>query len=183
MWISYFYLDFLFNFDVKEKESNEIIKETFCNSSLQCLLFIIQQSFLQGGLSNVLNINSYQTDYIFFIGRFFYDIIFFILIILILFNLFIGLIIDSFIELSNINLNREYDMKNICFICQMNRDECLINNIDFDKHIKEEHNLWNYCFFLCHLHLNNRNDFNTVENYVWNKLSYEDNSWFPLNSF
>ena len=183
MWISYFYFDFLFNFEVKEKVSNEIIEESFCNSSLQCLLFIIQQSFLKGGMSNVLNINSYQTDYKFFIVRFFYDMIFFFLIILILFNLFIGLIIDSFIELSNINSNREYDINNICFICQMNRDECLINNIDFDKHINEVHNLWNYCFFLCHLHLNNRNDFNTVENYVWNKLGYEDNSWIPLYSY
>ena len=182
MWITYFYFDFLYTFDdIREISSNQIIEENFCNSSLQCFLFIIQQGFIMGGgLAEVLKIVSYQNDPAFFIGRFFYDIIFFLFIILILFNVFMGIIVDTFAELRDMNWNRENDINNICFICQMSRDDCLIENIDFDKHIKGVHNLWNYCYFLTHLHINNPNDFNSVEKFVWDKLEEQNYSWLPL---
>ena len=133
-----------------------------------------------GGLAEVLNIVSYQNDPAFFVGRFFYDIIFFLFIILILFNVFMGIIVDTFAELRDMNWNRENDIHNICFICQMSRDDCLIENIDFDKHVKGVHNLWNYCYFLTHLHINNPNDFNSVEKFVWDKLEEQNYSWLPL---
>ena len=56
----------------------------------------------------------------------------------------------------------------------------VVLRIDFDKHIKGVHNLWNYCYFLTHLHINNPNDFNSVEKFVWDKLEEQNYSWLPL---
>ena len=47
--------------------------------------------------------------------------------------------------------------------------------------LREEHNLWNYVYFLVHLHINNPNDFNSIENFVWEKLEEQDYGWIPID--
>ena len=93
-----------------------------------------------------------------------------------------GIIIDTFGELRNQQDKKEFDRKNICFICQLSSDACLTRNIDFDKHVNEEHNIWNYVYFLAYLYLGNPNNFNSVENSVWEKLANQDYSWIPIES-
>ena len=44
---------------------------------------------------------------------------------------FLSFIIDTFGELRNKNAENTNDKENICFICQISRDQCLIKNIDF----------------------------------------------------
>ena len=183
MWITYFYMAFLFDFDdIVEISSGASINESFCTSSVQCFLFILQQGLRAGGgIGEVLPNMSFQTDPWFFIARFFYDMLFFIFIIMILFNVFMGIIVDTFAELRDMNWSRENDIQNICFICQKSRDDCLTKNIDFESHVREEHNLWNYVYFLVHLHINNPNDFNSIENFVWEKLEEQDYGWIPID--
>ena len=55
-------------------------------------------------------------------------------------------------------------------------------NKDFDSHVKEEHFIWNYLYFLAYLHINDPNNLNSIENYVWEKLEEQDNTWIPLKS-
>ena len=95
-------------------------------------------------------------------------------------NISFGIIIDTFNDLRDKKWYFENDKKNICFICQLSRDECLLNNINFERHIKLDHNIWNYVYFLTYLHLNNSNDFNVNENNVWEKLFQNDNNWIPI---
>ena len=182
MWFSYFYFSDFFHFDqILDRESHEKIPEPFCYSSLQCLLFMIQKGITQGGgIGEVIDKVSYYHDIPFFIMRFFYDMLFFIIIILILGNVFLGIIVDTFGQLRDDNYYRENDMNNICFICQLSRDNCLIRNIDFQKHKKGIHNLWNYVYFLIYLHINNSNDFNREETSVWERLANQDFSWIPI---
>ena len=182
MWFSYFYLSDLFTFDnILERESQEEISESFCYSPLQCLLFLIQKGVTAGGgIGEIIDKVSFQSDMAFYLIRFFYDMLFFVLIVLVLGNVFLGIIVDTFSQLRDENYNKEYDKKNICFICQLNRDDCLSRNIDFNKHVKGIHNLWNYVYFLCHLHINNPNDFNRIELVVWDKLCQQDFSWIPI---
>ena len=56
----------------------------------------------------------------------------------------------------------------------------MLKNIDFNFHIKHEHNLWNYVYFLIYLHLNNPNDFSRIEGIVWEKLLENDYGWIPI---
>ena len=86
--------------------------------------------------------------------RFLYDIIFYIFIIIILGNIIIGLIIN--IILYNNNQYNNYK-KNKCIICNLNIDECLNKrNISFEYHIKKEHNILFYIYYIIYLNLYNK---------------------------
>ena len=116
----------------------------------------------------------------YYVQRFLFDISFHLFVVLILLNIFLGIIVDAFGELRNKNWQTEKDKKSICFICQLSSDNCLARNVDFQKHVLETHNLWNYVYFLTYLELGNPNDFTRVEGYVWEKLGNQDYSWLPL---
>ena len=182
MWVTYFYLPKFFDFEeVREPHSQSLISEKYCYSSLQCYMMILNIGISAGGgLGDVIDMVSYRNDVSLFVGRFFYDMLFFILIVLVLGNLFLGIIVDSFEELRIINIETERDVKNICFICQLSRDACLTRNIDFEKHVSKEHNKWNYVYFLTYLQINNPNDFSGIENSVWEKLDDQDFGWIPI---
>ena len=107
---------------------------------------------------------------------------FFIFVSTIMGNVTFGIIVDTFGELRDETYNYENDKKNICFICQLSRDGCLLKNIDFDSHINNDHNIWNYVDFLCNLHLYDPNNFSRIEGYVWDKLSENDFGWIPLDT-
>ena len=183
-WLGFFFFkDFFVSDEILESSSGALISEGFCYSSVQCYLYYISLGTRSGGgIGDSISAVSYQKDFKMFIARFFHDMLFFIIVNLILGNVFLGIIIDTFGELRDAQFENEYDRKNICFICQLSSDACLTRNIDFDKHVNEVHNIWNYVYFLAYLHLNNPNNFNRVENSVWEKLEKQDYSWIPIDT-
>ena len=183
MWFGFFFFQDFFKYDdILEPISGELISENYCYSSVQCLLYYITMGTRSGGgIMEVISPVSYKKDVKFYFGRFFNDILFFLIVNLILGNVFLGIIIDTFSELRDIQTENENDRKNICFICQLSSDACLARNIDFDKHVNNIHNIWNYVYFLNYLHLSNPNSFNRVEDSVWKKLEEQDYSWLPID--
>ena len=183
MWFAFFYFSNFFIFDeVMIPESQETITEGYCFSSVQCYLFMLSRGSLSnGGISNDLKLISYKNDVSHYLGRYFYDIFFFLLISLYIGKMFLSFIIDTFGELRNKNDENINDKNNVCFICQIKRDDCILKNIDFDKHIKNVHNMWNYVYFLNYLYVNNSLNFNWIENSVWEKLKEQGISWFPMD--
>ena len=117
-----------------------------------------------------------------FFARFAYDMTFYILIIMIMGNVTFSLIVDTYKALRDDTYKYENDRTNICFICQLTRDGCLLKNIDYNKHIKKNHNLWSYVYFLCYLHLYNASDFTRIETFVWDRLLEKDYDWIPINT-
>ena len=51
----------------------------------------------------------------------------------------------------------------------------------FIYHIKKEHNLWQYVYFIIHLNTKDETEYNGVESYVMDKINEGDVSWFPSN--
>ena len=183
MWVAYFFIPEDFNFTVFNTKTKDYETENFCYSSFQCLLFITNYGVRNGGgVADQLPKDSFKVNPIRYLIRFFFDILFDIIIVLIMLNVFFGIMVDAFAELRNKNYEREKDQNSVCFICQLNSDECLRKNIDFVEHVQKIHNLWNYVYFLTYLHLSNSNNFNRVEGYVWEKLGNQDYSWLPLES-
>ena len=182
-WLAIFYLRNEFDFgEVMEYQSAQFINEPFCHSSLQCFLVLISYGARSGGgIGDVLPVISYKNDTNMFIARFFYDMTFYIFIIMIMGNVTFGLIVDSFGALRDETYSYENDKENICFICQLSRDGCLLKNINYDNHVNDEHNIWNYVDFLCHLHLYDSNNFSRIEGFVWEKLLEKDYGWIPIN--
>ena len=183
-YISIFYLiDAIDLGEVYEYESGIEISEKFCHSSIQCFLVLISYGTRAGGgIGDALPKISYKRDTNMFFARFAYDMTFYILIIMIMGNVTFSLIVDTYKALRDDTYKYENDRTNICFICQLTRDGCLLKNIDFSKHIKKNHNLWSYVYFLCYLHLYNANDFNRIESFVWDRLLEKDYDWIPINT-
>ena len=184
MWFGFFFFqDFFVYDDILEPISGMTITESYCYSSVPCfLIYASLGTRSMGGISENIDKTSYQRDPTLFLGRFFHDILYFLLIVLIMGYIFLAIIIDTFSELRDTQMENDNDRNNICFICQLSSDDCLARNIDFDKHVNEVHNIWNYLYFLAYLHLNNPNNFNRVENKVWEKLQEQDYSWFPIDT-
>ena len=183
-WLAFFYFSYFFVFDeVMIPKSKETLTEGYCFSSVQCYLFMLNRGSLSnGGISEDLGMMSYKRDVSHYIGRFFFDVIFFLIISLYISKMFLSFIIDTFGELRETNTQNQNDKNNVCFICEIKRDQCLLKNIDFDKHVKQEHNLWNYVYFLNYLYVNNSLNFNWIENSVWEKLQNQGSNWLPSNS-
>ena len=182
-YIAIFYMRDVFDLgEVMEYESENYINESFCHSSLQCFLVLISYGTRAGGgIGDVLPIISYKYDVKMFIARFIYDMTFFIIIIMIMGNVTFGLIVDTFGALRDETDEYESDRNNICFICQISKDGCLLKNLDYESHIKNDHNLWSYVNFMTYLHLYNANDFNRVEGIVWDRLLEKDYGWLPID--
>ncbi len=183
MWFGFFFFPYFFIYDnVLVPKSRDYVREAFCFSSLQCYLFVMSRgSLANGGISNEIGGISYKADAGVFVGRFFFDVLFFLLISLYIGKMFLSFIIDTFGELRSDNAENTNDKENVCFICQIGRDECLMKNIDFDSHIKYVHNMWNYVYYLNYLYVNNPFNFNWIENSVWEKLQEQGINWLPLN--
>ena len=182
-WLTIFYLRNTFiAYDAFDYDSGQYKTEPYCHSSLQCFLILISYGTRAGGgIGDVLETPSFKNSTAMFIGRFIYDMTFYILVIMVMGNITFGLIVDTFGQLRDDTYNFENDKNNFCFICQISRDKCLLKNKDFDSHIKNEHNLWNYVNFLIYLHLNNPNDFSRIEGLVWDKLLERDYGWIPID--
>src|SRR4051812_40104614 len=84
-------------------------------------------------------------DYI--IKTFFFNMIFQILIVLVLGNIFLGVIVDTFAERRDQKVEFENDLKNVCFICQMSRDRAATKLVQFDDHVDRYHSIWGYVDF------------------------------------
>ena len=181
-YIAIFYMRDVFDLgEVMEYESENYINEPFCHSSLQCFLVLISYGTRAGGgIGDVLPIISFKNDVEMYIGRFIYDMTFFIIIIMIMGNVTFGLIVDTFGGLRDQTYTYENDRSNLCFICQLSKDGCLLKNIDYGVHIKKDHNIWSYVDFLTYLHLYNANDFTRVEGSVWERLLEKDYGWLPI---
>lgn len=72
-------------------------------------------------------------------------------------------------------------MKNKCFVCSIPAAEFQRDGGGFENHVNEEHNLWNYLFFLVHLELKDTTEYTSHESYVFEHLEDWDLSFFPIN--
>jgi hypothetical protein len=48
-------------------------------------------------------------------------------------------------------------------------------------HIKKEHNLWKYVFFMIYMNAKDTTEYTGIETYVSNKVTDDDIAWFPFN--
>ena len=180
MWTGFLFFSDLFKFDTINSQNELVSTEPFCTSSIQCLLFFINYGIRSGGgIGDLLGTPSFKDNYWFFMKVFFYEILFHLIIVMIFANVFLGLIADAFGELREAAETKINDKENICFICQINSDECAIKGIDFEEHVTKKHNLWDYIYFLCYLYLKDENEYNLMEYKIMSSISEFNLSWIP----
>ena len=159
-WLVIYYFREAYDFgEVFEYDSGKYVNERFCDSSLQCFLTMINYGTRAGvGIGDDLPVTTFKNEPNLFIARFFYDMSYYILVTMIMGNVTFGLIVDSFGGLRDETYAYEKDKKDVCFICQLTRNRALIKNIDFNDHVNNDHNVWNYVDFLCYLHFYDANN-------------------------
>ena len=183
-WTAFYFLPTLFRFEVVDKynenlvdDNQEIIEENVCSSSIQCFLY-----FLNFGLSSYgtldINLISFKNDYGYYLREFFFDVFFFLLINMIFSNVFLALITDAFTEMRELAWKKENDKVNVCFICDLDKSDCINSNIMFKRHI-EEHFFWKYINFMSKLILEDEVEFNNEEYYIWSLMKKRSIDWFP----
>lgn len=95
-------------------------------------------------------------------------------------NVLFGQIIDRFATLRDDKSTKEEDMHGRCFICNLER--LLFDKFcdgGFQGHIKKDHNMWMYVFYIAHLDAVDTSDHNGIESYVQSLREQSDNKWLP----
>lgn len=110
---------------------------------------------------------------------FIFNMLFFISVNIILLNIIFGVIIDTFSSLREELNTKLYDMRSFCFICSLSR-ETLEHHCGFQFHIKEEHNMWQYLYYIVYLRSKDPDYYTGSDQYVMNIIKEEGISWLPL---
>eukprot|EP01059_Diplonema_ambulator_P003248 TRINITY_DN1291_c0_g2_i1.p1 TRINITY_DN1291_c0_g2~~TRINITY_DN1291_c0_g2_i1.p1 ORF type:complete len:2382 (+),score=530.56 TRINITY_DN1291_c0_g2_i1:118-7263(+) len=110
-----------------------------------------------------------------------FEFSFFVIVIVILLNIIFGIIIDTFAELRAEKQKVEEEIRTKCFICGIESSEFDRHAAGFECHIKRDHNMWFYIYFIHHLRTKDQSEFTGQESFVWNKMMDLDLSFFPSN--
>lgn len=114
-----------------------------------------------------------------FVARVIYDLLFFFIVIIIVLNLIFGVIIDTFADLRSEKQQKELILKNTCFVCGLNRSAFDNKTVSFEEHIKCEHNMWHYLYFIVLVKVKDPTEFTGPESYVHAMVKASILDWFP----
>ncbi|XP_060537009.1 inositol 1,4,5-trisphosphate receptor isoform X3 [Cylas formicarius] len=153
-------------------------KERACDSLRMCIVTTLNQGLRNGGgIGDILRAPSSEEPL--FVPRVVYDLLFFFVVIIIVLNLIFGVIIDTFADLRSEKQQKELILKNTCFICGLNRSAFDNKTVSFEEHIKNEHNMWHYLYFIVLIKVKDPTEFTGPESYVYTLVKSVNLDWFP----
>jgi len=154
-----------------------------CKSLLYCFLTTIYNGLRShGGIGDFLAKISYRRNSEMYMLRLFFDLTYYIIIVVLMLNIVFGIIIDTFRELRINQQKQEYDKLQVCFICGAERDDLEKECVNFENHRIQEHNTWNYVYYVIGLKFMDVQDMNATNSYVMEKIENKNISWFPTFS-
>jgi hypothetical protein len=179
----YFYANISYNF-MRDEFVIEIeggTEENVCSTLLECTFTYFNHGLRSGGgIGDILAEVPYGKGMYWF--RFLNDFIFFASVILIVLNMLLGVIVSFFFEIREEEDFKENDIKNNCFICNIDRATFERNKIKFEDHRKFEHNIKLYIRFLVGLKLVNEKDLDAEQSFIVNCIKKEEIKVFPVGA-
>uniref|UniRef100_A0A8C3AXX9 Inositol 1,4,5-trisphosphate receptor n=1 Tax=Cyclopterus lumpus TaxID=8103 RepID=A0A8C3AXX9_CYCLU len=152
--------------------------ERVCDTLLMCIITVLNQGLRNGGgVGDILRRPSKEEPL--FAARVVYDLLFFFIVIIIVLNLIFGVIIDTFADLRSEKQRKEEILKTTCFICGLERDKFDNKTVSFEEHIKSEHNMWHYLYFLVLVRVKDPTEYTGPESYVAQMIGEKNLEWFP----
>lgn len=124
-----------------------------CNSLGDCFTTLLVAGLELGGLWELLGAGVAAPDTTFSgnqIGRFVVNFLFWVILTVIMMNLVLGIIVDTFSQLRQELATREDEMANKCFICSLPSYK-FDKHGGFKKHKREDHNMWMYVYYTMYL--------------------------------
>jgi hypothetical protein len=163
-------------FEVDSDKGNQI---NICNTLLECVITYFNEGVRSsGGIGDILTMKSYESKSYWM--RWTTDMVFYITVSLLLLNMVNGVIVSTFSQIREENQEKEEDIKNKCYICNINRVEFEKRKVSFDYHQKVEHNSLIYIKFLIHLKLISPKDLDADQSFIIGCLLKRDVCCFPV---
>ncbi len=183
LWIIVVYYFAIFGYSFFTKYFPE---KNDCNTMYRCFATLFyQNNKMDNGIGGYLNTKYVETKKKNpFNERFWYDELFNLILKILIVQMVSGIIIDNFAVLREQEMEMISDMKNICTICSLKREEIvkIYNKYgkNYNDHIKSDHKIFNYIFYIIYLYKKDNTEFTGMESYV-NDLVFiqKDITWFP----
>ena len=157
--------------------------ENKCGSLLYCFLTHVTYGIRSDGAigtflayTSKVSYNKYPWYYVL---RFFYELGYWIVIILLQLSIVFVIIIETFAELREKTDELVNDKMNICFICEGHREEFEKKCKNFSNHVNKIHNVFTYIEYIIFLKDVNIQDTNAINSFVMTQLKENKNGWFP----
>ncbi|KAJ3091045.1 hypothetical protein HK102_001865 [Quaeritorhiza haematococci] len=153
----------------------------YCDSLFECFITILSYGVRAGGgVGDLLNV-PIDENLESYAARIALDLSFFLVVVIFILNVIFGIIFDTFGLLREERRAIHDDLRTSCFICSIHASEFQRSGKGFDHHVKHEHNIWHYLFFIVHLNTKDVTEYTSHESYVADKLAKNDMSFFPVN--
>ena len=154
-----------------------------CHSVVSCAWLIMYRGVPAGSLDAVLdNVDNRDSHYLLRVG---FDMLFFVVVGIILFNVITGLMVDTFSSLREEAAERIDKLTNECFVCGFTRtayDDIGMTSPSFDLHQAKHHYIWNYLFFIQYLNAKDETEYSGVESHVHQMLEANSQEWIPTRT-
>ena len=156
--------------------------ENECGTLLYCFATHLSYGMrFDGGIADRMQPASYTYEKEYYIGRFFYEELYFLILVILVLNIIYGVIIDAFSELRNNEEKINRDKEEVCFICGIDKETCQKKGEKLEAHLENVHNLWIYVEYMIGLKLVDIQDTNAVNSYVIESLEQKELAWFPYD--
>ena len=156
--------------------------ENECGTLLYCFATHLSYGMrFDGGIADRMEAASYTYEKQYYIGRFFYEELYFLILVILVLNIIYGVIIDAFIELRNNEKKINRDKEEVCFICGIDKETCQKKGEKLESHLENVHNLWIYVEYMIGLKLVDIQDTNAINSYVIESLEQKELAWFPYD--
>ena len=177
--IAYYFIILVYLFIPDEVPKEDCLKFSDCYFTL-CDQAIKNSN---GIINYLLEEGLYIYDSLWVNPRFWIDNWFAIFDIMLVYQMFCGIIIDTYLSQRETIRDIEKDKNNICFICGLNKNELnkyYSSEFGFNEHIKLDHYLWNYMFAVFNVTSADEENLIFLDRAI--KKGYETNvysSWVP----
>ena len=124
--------------------------------------------------------NNTEVDYGQVLHGFVFNILHYVVVLLVFTAIVSGIIIDSFAELRAAREATRLDILHTCFVCAIEREDFETLGLDFKEHVAAQHNMWDYLFYAIYLFHKDITEYTGAEQFVANCLRSEDTQWIPV---
>ena len=172
IFVIYLYTYYIFHFYRSETQTGEE-----CNTLWDCCKFVFVYGLLAGG--GITDVMLHRVTI-----RFLLDLTFFLAVTIALLNIIFGIIIDTFSEMRAAKEEILRDTFGTCLICGIEGvifDRASDTGNGFKQHIKVDHHMWNYLYFIFFIWEQDKDDDDGLELYIRQAVENNDISWFPIN--
>ena len=155
--------------------------ESLCQSLWECFLTTLNNGLrLTGGIGDILIKVSWDEKAKYY-NKWFFEFSYFLIVVVIVLNIFLGIIVSTFAQLRDEKKMIKEDTENCCFICNIDRQTFDKDGSGFAHHIKHDHYLWNYINYKVHLMEKDQTEYTGVESYISEMLRDGNIAWLPLH--